>query len=438
MYNNPMFPRTPDSFTEKVKQVVQENMKTTVSTTGDEVLNLKAVHKKKKMEEDSMKNVVNTEHDMTKTAKQSGRKYGWQKKAVAAAIALAVVGAGGFTVRAVVNNMVKERMESMQKEEKKDLVSEVDSSQVSASTYSRELTKEEKERQRELTIAYQKEGRFPEGKLKRIENESEVDMDTLCFLPETSYFYLPERALTDEELLQMIDYSEKVNYALRERYEEEYSEEVAAQKAATSETKQKIETKGGISEEEAVVKAQEWLNKLYGKTGEDMELAHGIDTVVVGTEESPCYAIRYTIAGFEETSIFVDAASGTILQILYFGEELDADAMSISDAENKVDSLSQTAEKYLRDTFGIAGDCKEVYYAYDKNETEDTVRLNMMTFRFIMEDGMTYRITLDCQSEVLEVYDMQSYDAYQKALESDDELREMGVTTYETVRKQLK
>ena len=438
MYNKTMFPRTPDSFTEKVKQVVQENMKTTVSTAGEKELNLKVVYNKKKMEEDSMKNIVNAENDMAQTTKRAGRKYVWQKKAVAAAIALAVVGAGGFTVRAVVNNMVKERMESMQKEEKKELVSEFDSSQVNASMYSRELTKEEKERQRELTIAYQKEGRFPEGELKRIENESEVDKDTLCFVPETSYFYLPERALTDEELLQMIDYSEKVNYALRERYEEEYSEEAAAQKAATSEAKQKIEAKEGISEEEAVVKAQEWLNKLYGKTGEGMELSHYIDTDAVGTKESPCYMIVYTISEFEQTSICVDAADGTIRQILYFGEELQADAMSVSDAEKKVDSLSQTAEKYLRDTFGIARDYKEVYYAYNKNETEDTVMQNMMTFCFIMEDGMTYRIALDCQNEMLEVYYMQSVDAYNKGLEDDEALREKGVITYETVRKQLK
>lgn len=420
MYNNPMFPRTPDSFTEKVRQVVQENMKTTVSMAGDE--NLKTVYKKKKMEEESM----------------DGRKYRWQKKAVAAAIALAVVGAGGFTVHAVVDNLVKERMESMQKEEKKNLVSETDSARVNASTCSRELTKEEKERQKELTIAYHKEGRFPEGELKRIDSEDEVDKDALCFLPETSYFYLPERDLTDEELLQMIDHSEKVNYALGERYAEEYPEEVAAQEAAANETKQKIEVNGGISEEEAVAKAQEWMKNLYGTTGEDMELNHYIDTDAVGTEEAPCYQVVYTISGFEETSISVDAADGTIRQILHFGEELQAEEISVSDVEKKMDSLSQTAEKYLRETFGITGDCKEVYCAYDKNETQDTVMNNMITFRFVMEDGMTYGISLDGPSEILEVYDIRSYDAYQESINSDDELREKGVITYETVRKQLR
>lgn len=435
MYNNPMFPRTPDSFTEKVKQVVQENMKTTVSTAGEEKLNLKAVYDKKKMEEYRMKNA---ENDMEQEMKRAGKKFGWQKKAVAAAIALTVVGAGGFTARAIVNNMVKERMESMSKEEKKALVDEADLIQVNASTYSRELTKEEKKRRKALMIAYQKEGRFPEGELKKIENESEVDKDMLCFLPETLYFYLPERDLTDEELLQIIDYFEKTNYALKEHYEEEYPEEVAAQKSAEEDAKQKAEAKGGISEEEAVAKAQEWMKKLYGKTGEDMEWSYSIDIDGVGTEESPCYGVTYSISGVESRSFSFDVADGTIRQILVFGEGLQDDAMPISDAEKNIDSLSQTAEKYLRDTFGISGNCKEVYCAYDKNETEDTVMQNMMTFRFVMEDGMTYGITLDCKSEVLEVYDVRSYEEYQKSVKSDEKLREQGVITYEGVRKQLR
>lgn len=178
--------------------------------------------------------------------------------------------------------------------------------------------------------------------------------------------------------------------------------------------------------------------KLYGKTGENMELSHYIDTNAVGTEESPCYCVVYSISGFEEMAFSLDAADGTIRQILAFGEELQDDAMPVSDAEKKVDSLSQTAEKYLRDTFGISEDCKEVYCVYNKNETEDTVMQNIITFRFVMEDGMTYGIALDCKSEVLEVYDVRSYEEYQKSVKSDEELQEKGVITYEVVRKQLR
>ena len=261
MYDNWRFPQTPDSFTKKVLQVVRENMKETVETAGDEERKEIVVYNQK--EEMDLRNIEQKDNH--------GRKmYGWQKKAAAAALALAVVGVGGFTVHAVVDSLVKARMESMSQEEKTQYVEEVDSAmQENASTYSRELTQEEKERERELSIAYHQDGRFPEGELKRVEDESEVDRDMLCFAPESLYFYLPERALTDEELLQIIDYQNKVNYALQERYEEAYAEEIAAQKAAEEETKQEVETDGGITEEEAVAKAQEWMDKVYGKTTEN-------------------------------------------------------------------------------------------------------------------------------------------------------------------------
>lgn len=408
MYRNFMFPKTPDSFAEKVRQTVQENMKEDRRITEDRIMGSRENNRRK-----------------------------WKKSAVAAALAVLVVGAGSFTVHAVVRSMALTRMESMPEEEKTELVKEADTSTAEASTYSRELTQEEKERQRELARAYQKDGLFPEGELKRIADESEVDEDVLCFLPETSYFYLPDRDLTDEELLQIIDYRNKTDYALRERYQAEYSEEIAAREAQQAETQQRIQSEGGITEEDAKAKAQEWLGILYGKSGEDMDVYCNIDTDVYGTEESPAYMIGYTAEGLESYMFSVDAADGTLSGMIYTGAELDVDEMSVADAEDKVKTLGIQAEKYLRDSFGISGECKEVYYSYTKNDSGNTIKMNMMTFRFVMEDEMTYAITLDCPSGVPEAYRVQSYDTYQEALEEDKELRDKGVITQEAVRKQL-
>lgn len=436
MYDNWRFPQTPDSFTKKVLQVVRENMKETVETAGDEERKEKVVYNKK--EEMALRDLGNIEKNMEQKDNHGRKMYGWQKKAVAAALALAVVGVGGFTVHAVVDSLVKARMESMSQEEKTQYVEEVDSAmQENASTYSRELTQEEKERERELSIAYHQDGRFPEGELKRVEDESEVDRDMLCFAPETLYFYLPERALTDEELLQIIDYQNKVNYALQERYEEEYAEEIAAQKAAEEETKQEVETDGGITEEEAVAKAQEWLDKVYGKTTEDMEVSCYMDTNGLGTKESPAYEIQFSFADVDTYTFSVDAADGSLIEVLYSGKEFLAEEMSVSDGEAKAEALSQTAEKYLRDTFGISKECKEVYYAYNTDEN-NTVLLNMMVFQFVMEDEHVYVVGLDCIGGVMEVYKVQDYETWQRNWEADKELAEKGVLNYEVVKKQLR
>ena len=428
MYDNWKFPQTPDSFTRKVQQVVRENMKETVSAADDEERNQKEEIKLKKLE-DVEKNVV-------QDGSRGRRMYGWQKKAVAAALALAVVGAGGFTVHAVASSLVKARMENLSREEKTELLDEVDSRVVEASSFSRELTQGEKERERELRIAYQQEGRFPEGELVRVEDESEVDKDMLCFDAKTFCFYLPERTLTDEELLQMIDYQNKTNYALGERYEESYADEIAAQKAETEEIKQKVEADGGITEAEAVAKAQEWLDKLYGKTTEGMEVLCDIDTEGLGTKELPVYNIQFSLAGVD-TYNFAIAADGGLGEVCYIGKEILADEMSAADGEAKAEALSQKAEKYLRDKFGVSEESKEVYYSYNTDEN-NTILSNMIGFRFIMEDNMTYVVTLDCVSGVLELYKVQDYEAYQKDLEAAKEIEEKGIMSYDVVRNQLK
>ena len=62
----------------------------------------------------------------------------------------------------------------------------------------------------------------------------------------------------------------------------------------------------------------------------------------------------------------------------------------------------------------------------------------MIGFRFIMEDNMTYVVTLDCVSGVLELYKVQDYEAYQKDLEAAKEIEEKGIMSYDVVRNQLK
>lgn len=383
------------------------------------------VHIKSKMEEEILKNVMNAEKEQGQMRSTGIKKNVWQKRAVAAAIALAVVGAGGITVHAVVDNLVKQRMESMPKEEKADLVDEVDMAGVET-TYSREFTQEEEARTKELIIEYQKDGRFPEGELKRVEDESKVDKDTLCFVPKAAYFYLPDRNLTDEELLQIIDYSKKVDYALQERYKEKYPEEAAAREEKEKEARQKLEAEGAISEDEAVAKAQEWLEKLCGTTGEGMELKHYIDTVIFGTEESPVYFVGWFGGGCCYFYIDID---GTLLGFVHgdntSSTSVDAEEMFISEAEKKVDSLRQAAEKYLKDSFGISEDYKKVYCEYQETVDGNKVTGNDMIFSFVQEDGKAYAVTLSCVDEYLHYYDV--IDNYNEKLKEEEAMKEQMI-----------
>lgn len=278
------------------------------------------IHIKKEMEEEILKNVMNfkKENEQAGKNKEKRKMAGWQRKAAAAAIALAVVGVGGITTYAIVGNPVKARMESMAEEEKEALLKEIDESTADATTYSRDFTKNELARQRELTMAYNK-GRFPKKTIKRVESEEQVDKDTLCCNPSIGYIYFPDRELTDEEFLQIIDYNHKVDYALRERAEKEYPE--YTNKEEREAAKKQIKEEGGISEEEAITKAEQYLKTEYGLDSDGMELycyACLPEEAAIFTDEKllggkPVYHVTYSIQCVENYYFVISSKDGSLL-----------------------------------------------------------------------------------------------------------------------------
>jgi len=286
---------------------------------------MKKVHIKSEMEEEIMKNVMDAENEREQGGKHMCRRRmtGWQGKIAVAAIAVMIVGVGGVAVHAVVGDLAKKRMESMPEETKETLLDDIDAAEVDADTYSREMTDRERERKKELTIAYNK-GQFPEGELKKVEDSSQIDKDTLCYVPSSGYMHLPDRELTDEEILQIIEYYEKMDFVLQERYEEENEDVVKKQKKL----KEKVEAEGGISEKEAIKKAEKYLDEVFGKTSDGIAVRSNIWTAEEGEEwgvevpdGKPVYAVTYYIRGVENYYIYISSTDGALLGTDYSGED---------------------------------------------------------------------------------------------------------------------
>lgn len=390
---------------------------------------IEKIHISSEMEEEILKNIIiNEETKRTQTEITTNKKRKkWQSRAVAAAVSLVVVGAGGVTAYALVDSQVKERMEGMSEEEVKNIVDEIDSWQADASTYSRELTTEETQRMKDLTIAYQN-GQFPEGELKRVDDESQVVEDVLCLVPDTGYFYLPDRELTDEELLQMIDYSKKADYSLQKRYEEEHVEEVQEKENEKQELAQTTQDNGGISEGEAIAKAEEWLNKLYGETPDGMDMNHYVesaeDSVATSLDGSAVYTVNY-IYGADCYNFYI-SGNGDLLYTFHTGDSglsLDATELSLSEAESKVQDLYQIAEEQLKDSFGISQDYDEIYCRYSKNAAGDGVNMNLMNFYFVKEDRTAYKLSFTCNNMNLVEYSIKNFD---EVVENEKEMEDMG------------
>ena len=83
---------------------------------------------------------------------------------------------------------------------------------------SRELTQEEAERQAELLRRYEEEGLYTENEIAVIGQPDEYTGSTIAFCKSDSIYYLPERSMTDDELLQMIDFNHKISYAMSRIY----------------------------------------------------------------------------------------------------------------------------------------------------------------------------------------------------------------------------
>ncbi len=213
--------------------------------------------------------------EIIQNVKTATKKKKYSFSNVAAAVALIVIFSGALSipVRAFVNSFIQERMEAVPEEEMTAMVDDLNLQDVGADSFSRAYTEEENRKMSELAQKY-KEGTFPTGELAQAESAEEAEKLGFCFLVSNSTFYLPDRELTEEELLQIIDFYAKRDYAVTNQHGQEYADEIAERKENEEQKKVEVIESGGITEEDAVEIAKEWLIKIYGITGEGLENNH--------------------------------------------------------------------------------------------------------------------------------------------------------------------
>ena len=181
------------------------------------------VHMKENFEEEIIMNV------RTQIADGTYRRNSFKRNMVSAAACLLVIGTVSIPAyagylglgSAITSDKVMARMQEVPEEEVQDIYNMVQYEQRSlhADQFNREYTKEEENRKEALRKEYEN-GRFPEGTLTLVENAGQVvDSDKLVYARDTSCFYLPERALTDEEILQILDFNSKRDFALEQNPE---------------------------------------------------------------------------------------------------------------------------------------------------------------------------------------------------------------------------
>ncbi len=342
-------------------------------------------------------NSIQIPEEMQKEIIRNIKTNSLQKKKTRRNISMAATAAGiviavGFVsvpVSAFVNSLIQERMEAVPQEELDVIVENLEMSQVGADKYSRVYTEQESRRMSELYRQYQS-GTFPTGELIQVENIEEAGESELYFLVSDSAFYLPDRELTDEELLEIIDFNYKRDYALNKRNEEERAEEIAQKKEEQAQMEAEAVEAGGVTEQEAIETASEWLEKIFGITGEGLERNNYFDNDIVIAGETGFYHVNWT--GYRQHYYFyISAKDGTLSQVMYSGIEVsivDAERITAEKAAPCIPQLKQKADAFMREQFQVT--CEEVYSRY---YAVDGIASYFAEFIFVQDSNTAYAVT---------------------------------------------
>lgn len=133
----------------------------------------------------------------------------------------------------------------------------------------RAYSDKEKERMAELQQSYQSETVKPEKMIQEVDSADDVTEGTLCYIVSTGEYYLPDRELTDEELLEIIDCNFRISLNTNRKTQAEYEAEDRAKRA---ELEAKVKAAGGISEEKAVEIAQKAMETDLGEKAKELKL----------------------------------------------------------------------------------------------------------------------------------------------------------------------
>ena len=338
------------------------------------------------MDEEMQKNVIKNVKRQAEGSHQSRKIHHWPKTAVAAAAAVVVLGVSAIPVSALVNSLVKERMEEMPEEEITAIVEETQNQTTEADGFSRDYTQSERERMKELYQQYQN-GTFPSGEIPHIDREEDAGEYEFCYLTTTSYFYLPGRELTDEELLELIDFTLKRDYAFTQNYEKEYAEEVAREQEEQKQAIAENVESGGITEQEAIEIATERLSGFYGITGEGMELNHYYnegEPEAHGWYSMPNYCVNWSdIINHQYYYFWISAHDGHLISTHHSFGGIGETRPTAQEAEKLLPELHEQAVTVMEKEVKAAYEKEYVYYL----TCEDGTTTMFATFVFEKEDG---------------------------------------------------
>lgn len=337
------------------------------------------------------KNIAGEQDSTTNhTGKRQAERFmnGWKRNVAAAVLIVFLAGAAAVPVRALVNSIVRERMEKMPQEEQSAYVEMLTEQNVAAEGFSRAYSPKEEIRYRELGQKYQ-EGTFPEQEIVKVKTKEEAGAYEFCYVTSTDTFCLPERDLTDEELLQIIDFTVKREYSYTGHYEKEHAAEIAAEQVQEQEKITVNTDGGGITKQQAEEIAAQKLSALYGVSGDGFEMNSYYDESIY--DKRAAYCVNWSnIITHQYYYFYVDAKDGHMSWACRSGTDLsDAPLAEPEKIRAQIPVLAEKAQEFMKTEIQETYD--EIYVSYllyGNGKAEKDVR-----FYLTKEDGSAWEIT---------------------------------------------
>ena len=340
--------------------------------------NIKETINQVNIPEDMQKEIIRNlqkQEDLGKY-KYNYKSHTFKRTLLSAAALLLIMGTISIPVQAGIRYLVKARMESIPAEEMEATLEMMQTQTVGADSFSREYSQNEKQRRAELFTAYQN-GTFPHGQLLLIESDDQIPDNTLCYL-------------TDEEILEIIEFNYKREYSLS--LDPEVQAVMEEREKEQNEIKEKVQADNGITEAEAVTIAQNWMNSFFNVSPNGME-----ETIYLDDEmfEVPIYHITYDIQSTCYYYFSISTIDGSIMSIdISLASWGDAPEITEEQAKAQMSENYQTALRFLNEQLEIRDEFETVYCLYRAEDGKLISRV--LSYFFQKADGDFYLVTFRC------------------------------------------
>ncbi|MCM1161792.1 MAG: hypothetical protein NC412_11260 [Roseburia sp.] len=353
------------------------------------------------------------------TSSQTTKKAGSRPffKLGIAACALTVICLVSVPVTAQIIDYVKQRMLSMSDSEIEEIADSNDEHNMTREhsiegiIYSREMSEQEEKRYSELRDKYENEGAFPEGTLQIVDKlEDSENIQSLVYETYNKKLFLPEKELSDEELLEIIDYYHKSDYVMQNSDAAKELKE-AHQKYQSDPYPDATD----LSEEEAAAKATFYLETIYGLDFAAMDIT--TEFVESETPVSGNYADwEVTFKGADDFNYIINLSqnSGQIstLQVFKGGEFYGFIRPDAEMNETLYTSIYEQTKDILKSMYP-SSEITQGLIAYTKTE-DNKAKYGLLDIKLFTKDGYFYYFQYVLEEGIYDflAVDQHEYDPY--------------------------